>query len=735
VILENADSAEYREIDGVYVLKGNVRLQYNGYTVTCDRTTYNPKTRTLTFESNVKLAFGDEEVFAEKVSIETESNEFITRDGRTVVAPKNIGQQIVQPVRLSGSTLERSGRMFKATGGFLTTCDFPNPHYKIGFRQADLIPNDRIVLRDAIIYRYDRRVLRIPYLVIPIREGRRFSYLPNVGRTNEEGWFVKVVLGYSLSQTLPGLLRLDAMEKKGLGVGFDQAYTFGERSAGTVALYSLQDQGRGVNNLNGRINHQQLVGDWLATIASDFQNNSYQSLTSDSQTANTTLTFARSVAERDTNISLSLNDSNFTSGRNNTSAFTLTNKENFGRSGTLSFRLNGTDATNRTTFGETTSTSGREEYSGDVQARLKAGIFDADLTANRVFLQRQKGSSGGNAFTGTQKLPDFTLSTDSKRLGRSWQRYLPGRFAFGFGRFLENVTRFTEGQQVSQAVTTNRILLDADLTPGAVDILPRGWLRLTSSGSFRQMVYAEDAMQYILTTRTQLTQKINPSSTVSLNYNYQRPYGGTPRDFRLDRIGSNNVLSSNLTVKTYRTQLSLITGYDIQRAWTDAPLGARRNPWQNVALQLGLTANDVLQTRFTSAYDINTGRLLDLTNQTRIRGSNNFALDTGIRYSPRVGKISQITTVATLPLFSRDATLFAQAGYNGLTRRVDYSQYTFVQSFHDYELVFAYIDQPFGFRRERGLNFSIRLKALPAQRSYTGGQFGTALDTGIGEIF
>ncbi|GAB4466854.1 MAG: hypothetical protein OHK0029_38470 [Armatimonadaceae bacterium] len=738
VILERADQVRSEEIGNqtVYVASGNVRLLYNGYLLTCNRATWSPQTQTLTFSGDVRLTIGEEMILADLVTIERDTNEFLAQEGRTIIPPGRIGQQLIQPVRLSGSTLARVGRNFKATGGFLTTCDFPNPHYKIGFRQADLIPNDRLVLRNAVIYRYDRPVFRLPYLVIPVREGRRFSYLPFIGRTNEEGFFVKVVLGYSLSQTLPGLLRLDLMERKGVGVGFDQAYDFGARSAGTFALYSLQDRNRGVSNLNGRINHQQAIGDWLTTVVSDFQDNSYQSLTADSRTSLTTLTVTRSDAVRNTNISVSYNNSDYSTTQSDNTAYTITQTENLGQRGNVTIRFNGTDSTNRTSFGETVNTSGRAEQSGDIQAKAQLGIFDASLTANRTFLNRQKGTTGGGgAFSGTQRLPDFALSTDSRRLGNVWQRYLPGRFTLGYGRFLESVFGFAGGQQTSRAVTTTRLLFDADVTPGAVDILPRGWLRLTTSGGFRQTYYRSDAAQYVLTGRAQLTQKLNQTANFTFNYSYLRPYGGTPAEFRLDQTGSTNILSSTLSVNSYRTRLSLISGYDIQRAWTDTAPGLRRNPWQNVALQAAFRPNDILETRFTSSYDINTGRLLDLTNRSRIRGENNFALDTGIRYDPRAKRLSQITANATIPVFSRDVTLFAQTGYNGLTRRFDYQQYTLIQSFHDYELVFAFLDQPFGFRRERGFNLSIRLKALPALRPSTGGQFGTPLDTGIGEVF
>jgi hypothetical protein len=119
----------------------------------------------------------------------------------------------------------------------------------------------------------------------------------------------------------------------------------------------------------------------------------------------------------------------------------------------------------------------------------------------------------------------------------------------------------------------------------------------------------------------------------------------------------------------------------------------------------------------------------------RFRGRNNSALDTGLRYDPRTKKFPQITEAATIPLLSRDVYLTALTGYNGVRGQFDYKQFGLTWSFHDYEYQFNFFDQPYGFRTERGFNVSIRLKALPSFQPPATGQFGTALDTGTGDVF
>jgi hypothetical protein len=121
-----------------------------------------------------------------------------------VVPVELLAPTLVQPLRLSGKTLAREGRDLVALDGLLTTCDYPDPHYHIGFRRATVIPNRRIALRDVTLFDgRNRKLLRIPYLAVPITDRvPRYNYLPQVGQNNEEGVFVKSVVGYLLRDDL-----------------------------------------------------------------------------------------------------------------------------------------------------------------------------------------------------------------------------------------------------------------------------------------------------------------------------------------------------------------------------------------------------------------------------------------------------------------------------------------------------------------------------------------------------
>jgi hypothetical protein len=215
--------------------------------------------------------------------------------------------------------------------------------------------------------------------------------------------------------------------------------------------------------------------------------------------------------------------------------------------------------------------------------------------------------------------------------------------------------------------TTSRALFDIDGSR-TYSLAPRNATSLSLNGGFRQYLYAGgEAAQYVLEASPQFIQRIGRDATYNLNYSYLRPYGGSPLNFRLDSIGSNNNLGTSLNVQSYRTRLSLLTGFDIQRSQADIGENQRRDPWQNLSAQFALRPSPIFQTRFTSTYNLNQAILVEATNRIRVRAPGGFAFDSGLRYDPRTKKFPQITGSLETPLFGDKANFTAFAGYNGVT--------------------------------------------------------------------
>lgn len=702
-------------------LIGNVKLVYDGYVVTCAQATYDQERDYITFETDVKLETGQETFLAERIGFNRKTREFEAENARTVLAPARVGNALQQPLSLWGKQIVREGNILKATDGFLTTCDLVNPHAKLGFGSAELIPKKRITLRDVTIYRYDKPVARLKHLTIPIMEEVRYSYLPNIGRTQEEGYFLKAVIGYSLARTLPGLLRVDLMERKGIGLGADQAYRVGETVAGRVNLYTLNDKSRNVRNLNGQIQHEQRFGELDARLTSDFQSNSYFAATQNSKTQNTSLALNRNVGTLRTGVTLGQNSSDSSGSLFRTQNYGLTHDQTLGKGSNLSLRFTGTANLNASSA----SRSGRIQENGELRASGTLGIFQASLTANRNLRNATTGtSSGGAFFGGSEKLPELTLTTS--KLPKALTGYF-SNLTLGYGDFLESISSSgTTGQ-----LHTKRFLLQSDLAQKSAPL--GAGFRLNTGGSFRQTVYDGGyAAQYVLSQNTSIGRTTAGQGTVNLSYNYSRPYGGTPPGFRNDFATTVNSLNLNYNKTGGHAAVTVRTGYDILQSQLTPIAGVRRSPWNQLTVSSEFRPSESHFSRVNTTYDLNRGRLQVLDHYGHFQRGTRFILDTSTRYDPTAKKIRQVNAILGTQFLDNSTRLFGNSNYNNITRRFDTNSFSLTREFHDYELTLSYVDQPFGFRSEKGVNVSIRLKAFPSPATSRGGRYGTPIDTGLG---
>jgi hypothetical protein len=736
ITADHSDEIEFGDQAGVLVGEGHVHVHWRGYDVTSDRATWDDRHQIATFENNVVMNNGAETVYADYVWLNVATGEFNAREARTVVPEQLVQPNLLQPLRISGREVTHQGNVMTARDGVLTTCDYPDPHYRIGFALAILIPNRRLTLRDAIFYdSRDLPVLRIGYLSIPLSDRVRYTYLPQVGYDDEEGYYIKTAIGYTGSKQLPeGIFRLDLMSKLGVGLGIDQAYKFGRDVVGSFIIYGLQDRGTDTNDFNGRLNHQERFGDTILSLTSDFQNDSYTSISPQSKTQLSTVTVTRNVGASNTNLTLNLSDSSF-AGLNSSSSLTyaLDQTEKVSGFGNVSLKLNGSrddsDTSDVLTSGAGTSNVRTEEL-GDLEATGRVGLFDLSMTVTKNLLSSVVSQESGqntvmSDFSGTERLPDVTLGTDSRRL--DILQGFPTKFVVGFGELIDGPPE--------DRVETERALFDVDMTP-TYALTRGGRLSLSENGDFRQLFYStEDAAQYILTDQTQLTQKFSARDSLSLTYGYLRPYGGEPIGFTVDETGSNNNVGANYTLTGGSAKVTLLTGYDVQAAHDEQLPVSDRDPWQDLSAQVALRASDKLQSAFTGTYDWNHGHLLTATNHTRIKSFHGPSLDVTLNYDPLTSRFSQITGTLETPLFRPDVGVSAYTSYNGITDRFDYEIFSLTKDYHDYQISIGYQNQPYGYRSQEGFNVSIRLKALPTFSQAPGGQFGSALDTGSSPVF
>ncbi len=727
VILDNADTLEQTE-PGKFTAAGHVRVRYQGYKLTGDRVEVDTDRGTARFTGNVHLlAPNGQSVDSSPGSvlqINLRRGTYQIAGARSVITPEQSQAGLILPIFVYGGTVRGRPGFIDARNGQFTTCDFLDPHYAFGARELYLIPGRRLVGRNVSLYRKGHRVFSVPYIVVPLTDRlARQTLFPQVGQTPDEGYFVKFAFGYALASSLPGILRIEEFQKKGTGLGFDQNYgsqSDPKRGSGLFTIYRLYDQSRQIEDISGSLNHSQQFGTVTASLTSQFQQNSYFAGLAKSQSQNTTLGLTRAVGNLTSALQTTLTRNSYGAGvsQNITSSFDQTFSPTPAQSLHTRFDFSGVSSPGFAGYGGVNT----QQLDSNLDYAARGKVFDYEVLATKY--NSLHNSGGSQFFGGLQRLPEFRIATDALR-SPLLALLLPraARAELSLGAFSEPAS-LTSSQRarfnLDLGTTTRRLSGRSDLDYG---------------GSFEQGVYGNNTAQYVLNGRTGYRLRIGKQSSLGATYSYLRPYGYTP--FQFDYAGNSNLAGVNLSVQESKAfQLSVGTGYDFNREHSQ--YGFRATPFQSVAAQVLYTPVSFLRFRTTASYDLNNSRLQDLTNALSIRGSDALSLNLSGRYDPVLKRYTTLNGDLNLP-FLRDRRedagyrVRAIAGYNGITSKFDYKGLELTRAWHDYELNLIYQNTPQGLRPGSSFVLSFRLKAFPAFEPFATGQYGQALNTGIGQ--
>ena len=276
--------------NGVAEFFGNVELTAPQATIRADHVRYEDRTRTVTATGNVTIAIKDDVSYRGE-SLEyrlTAPNQWQFREFSTEYPPEMLGYPFLEPLFARGERAEgdRSGSI-TIHQGHATTCDLARPHYEFVSRRIIIYPGDKLIARDTDLYVLGKRVVRLPYLFIFLRE-RQYPVTPEIGQTMEDGYFARFFYQYQLSDRHVGVMRLDVTEKRGQGIGVRHRYQLSDGSGELFAFLRNKD-----DEYTLQLKHQQQLPARIhADLSFDIKQNSVFTLQKTTST-NINLNFAR----------------------------------------------------------------------------------------------------------------------------------------------------------------------------------------------------------------------------------------------------------------------------------------------------------------------------------------------------------------------------------------------------------------------------------------------------------
>jgi lipopolysaccharide assembly outer membrane protein LptD (OstA) len=732
VSLENADDV-FIDDDDIATATGHVRINYDQYHVECDKAIIDMHSRQCWFTGHIVF-----ENKAHTLNIRSDDPggglNIDLRSGiysfhghaHGQISPSLLSATgLIHPLYFSGESVKGDSFFIDTRLSLLTTCDFDTPHYWFLAKTARIIPEKRLIAKHVTLYRAGKKLITINNLVLPL-DNRSLQYFPQFGVSSNEGYYLKLGIPYALTGTALGVLRLDMMQKKGIGTGIDQDYQppFGNSqsspNSGVLKLYQLHDDSTGDQELLASIAQSQTIAGGIQIhVDSQYQNNAYQESGYSTLSTTNSLTVNRTTSAESTAYSLNVQGSQYygsSSSQNTTQS--LTQKWNTAHSGAATIKLS---LTGYTVGGNGTS-SNSQTLGSDTSYFMSTGGYKwgVDVTSYSVL----RNTTGASTMTTTQKLPELSIAADPASK-QGILKTLP----------LLSAASLTIGDydDPSADIRTDRaqLILSSTRSNSKKDALTTGY-----TTGFEQDFYGDDTAKYNLLGQYSSQYAFSSKSYVSATYKYLRQYGYTP--FYFDAITGYNDASFGVNYQLSKHfQTAVTTGFDFTQ--TKEYYGIPAEPWQNLSAQLIWKPDDFVTNKISPVYNLNTGELNDLTNTLALTSRWGYSFASTQHYVPSDHTISSITSSLTLPIITdknENAGYKVELleGYNGYTNQVTYYGAELTKSWHDYEL--SMIVQNGLSSGSTGTTFflNMSLRAFPSYEPFGIGKLGEGVSTGSGTV-
>jgi hypothetical protein len=205
---------EYFDAPRKAVASGAVLMTYREMKLTCDLATVYMDTKDAYLKGRVRLVQPGGLLKGEEVVYN-----FETRKGIVLEAEGEAGAW-----RSKGDRAQKiAGTAFLHRDGYLTSCDFEQPHSRLQAREVHVFMDDKVVLKNAVMYVGNCPVFYLPSYTHPLDDKRpRVTIIP--GKDKQWGLFVLTAWRLYLHENLQGRVHVDYRERLDLASGVDLKY-------------------------------------------------------------------------------------------------------------------------------------------------------------------------------------------------------------------------------------------------------------------------------------------------------------------------------------------------------------------------------------------------------------------------------------------------------------------------------------------------------------------------------
>ena len=239
----HGDAVEYFNADQKVVGTGRVSIIYEDVQLSADKITVWMATKKALAEGHV--------VLKQKGSV-------FTGESAEYNFAKKVGDVAKMTAAIAPSYYGKANRIekisdqhYRAVDSAITTCAGDHPFYEIRAHEVDIYPDEKVVVKNALLCVQGVPVLFVPYFVTYFIDFERFPVQLVPGRNSEWGAFLLSKWRYDLvkspSLRSKGNVLLDYRVKRGFGFGLENFYRGDKIGRGAARVYSVNDHAAPVN--------------------------------------------------------------------------------------------------------------------------------------------------------------------------------------------------------------------------------------------------------------------------------------------------------------------------------------------------------------------------------------------------------------------------------------------------------------------------------------------------------
>ncbi|HEV7553764.1 MAG TPA: LPS assembly protein LptD [Candidatus Angelobacter sp.] len=253
------DARECEQAGKIYTLRGDVQIQFAGYTFHGDLVTYDSASGDVTAKGHASLNGGQRDIHISAsegtYNLHSQTGKFYDVHGSTGARFK--GRSVTLT---SSSPLSFSGKLVEQTGpdeyvlhhGSVTSCELPHPKWT--FTAA------RIILKvgsSAHVYNTTFRLKGVPVFYLPYasppveRLGRESGFLiPNFGTSNTKGTVIGDAFYWAINRSMDATLGGEYLSKRGWAFQENYRYRPNELSFINLTYFGVLDRGITTTSVN-----------------------------------------------------------------------------------------------------------------------------------------------------------------------------------------------------------------------------------------------------------------------------------------------------------------------------------------------------------------------------------------------------------------------------------------------------------------------------------------------------